>query len=168
MPLEETPTPKSPPHAARPFPWRCRCCGKDEVFMATIEYSAEAKYDGRLYQFTIPAFETPVCRTCGEKIFTEHSDRQISEALRAHLQLLTPEQIQNALHQLDLTQKDAAQRLGIAEATLSRWLNESQIQSRSMDKLLRVFFAFPQVREALAGDLPIPDTIVMPPLEAHL
>jgi len=48
-----------------------------------------------------------------------------------------------------MTQKEAADRLGIAEATLSRWLNETQIQSRAMDKWLRVFFAFPQVRAAL-------------------
>jgi putative zinc finger/helix-turn-helix YgiT family protein len=136
--------------------------------MATVEYSAEAKHDGRSYQFTIPALEIPVCRDCGEKVFTEHTDRQIGEALRAHLQLLTPEQIENALQKLNFTQKEAAQRLGIAEATLSRWLNESQIQSRSMDKLLRVFFAFPQVREALAGELPIPETNITLPLEVHL
>ena len=51
-----------------------------------------------------------------------------------------------------MTQKKAAERLGIAEATLSRWLNETQIQSRAMDNLLRVFFAFPQVRSALSGE----------------
>jgi transcriptional regulator with XRE-family HTH domain len=50
-----------------------------------------------------------------------------------------------------MTQKEAAERLGTAEATLSRWLNETQIQSRAMDNLLRVFFAFPQVRAALNG-----------------
>jgi hypothetical protein len=38
---------------------------------------------------------------------------------------------------------------GIAEATLLRWHNETQIQSRAMDNLLRVFFAFPEVRAAL-------------------
>ncbi|MBI3468595.1 MAG: transposase [Planctomycetes bacterium] len=47
--------------------------------------------------------------------------------------------------------KEAARQLGIAEATLSRWLNETQIQSRAMDNLLRVFFAFPEVRRALSA-----------------
>jgi len=50
-----------------------------------------------------------------------------------------------------MTQKEAAERLGIAEATLSRWLTDTQIQSRALDNLLRVFFAFPVVREALHG-----------------
>jgi transcriptional regulator with XRE-family HTH domain len=56
-----------------------------------------------------------------------------------------------ALARIGLSQKDAAERLGIAEETLSRWLNESQIQSRAMDNLLRAFFAFPAVRSALSG-----------------
>jgi transcriptional regulator with XRE-family HTH domain len=51
-----------------------------------------------------------------------------------------------------MSQKEVAQRLGIAEATLSRWLHETQIQSRSMDNLLRVFFALPQVRRMLRGE----------------
>ena len=46
--------------------------------------------------------------------------------------------------------------MGIAEATLSRWLSETQIQSRAMDNLLRVFFAFPEVRMALSGNVQDP------------
>ncbi len=48
-----------------------------------------------------------------------------------------------------MAQKDVAERLGIAEATLSRWLNETQIQTRALDNLFRVFLSFPQVRTAL-------------------
>jgi transcriptional regulator with XRE-family HTH domain len=68
------------------------------------------------------------------------------------LHLLTPEEMRAALERVGITQKEAADRLGIAEATLSRWLSETQIQSRAMDNLLRVFFAFPQVRTALNRD----------------
>src|SRR5207244_376651 len=49
-------------------------------------------------------------------------------------------------------QKEAAERLGIAEATLSRWLTDTQIQSRALDNWLRAFFAFPNVREAFPGE----------------
>jgi hypothetical protein len=51
----------------------------------------------------------------------------------------------------DRVEKQAAARLGIAEATLSRWMTGSIIQSRAMDNLLRVYFAFPDVRRALSG-----------------
>ena len=53
-----------------------------------------------------------------------------------------------------MTQKVVAERLGITEATLSRWLNETQIQSRAMDNLMRVFFSFPSVRNALSFSSP--------------
>jgi len=120
--------------------------------MTTIPYDAEVRHDGRLYAFTVPDLVLPVCQACGNKVFTEKVDDQINTALRRNLHLLTPEEMCKALERVNMTQKEAAERLGIAEATLSRWLNETQIQSRAMDNLLRVFFAFPQVRFALCGE----------------
>jgi putative zinc finger/helix-turn-helix YgiT family protein len=143
---------KRPVGAERPFPWRCRHCGKNEVVMTTTRYDAEVRHDGRLYAFTVDCLDIPVCQACGQKVFTEKVDDQINAALRSHLHLLTPEEMRAALDRIGMTQKEAAGRLGIAEATLSRWLTETQIQSRAMDNLLRVFFAFPQVRTALTGD----------------
>jgi putative zinc finger/helix-turn-helix YgiT family protein len=143
---------KRPPSAERPFPWRCRQCGKREVTLAKTSYAAEVRHDGRLHEFTIPDLELPVCQACGERVFTEKVDAQVNDALRAHLGLLTPSQIRDAIKRVRMSQKELAKRLGIAEATLSRWLGEVQIQSRSMDTLLRVFFGFPDVRVALSGE----------------
>ncbi len=50
-----------------------------------------------------------------------------------------------------LNQQQLAERLGVAPETISRWLNGALIQSRAMDNLLRVYFAFPQVQAALCG-----------------
>lgn len=157
---------KRPVGADRPFPWQCRHCGKGQVVMNTLSYDAEVRHDGRLYTFTVPRLDIPVCQACAEKVFTEKVDEQINGALRAHLRLLTPEEMRTALARLDLTQKEVAERLGIAEATLSRWLNETQIQSRAMDNLLRVYFAFPKVREALRGPEQDPSLGVTPAPEA--
>jgi len=142
---------KRPRSAQRPFPWRCRQCGQREVALAKTSYDAEVRHDGRLHKFTIPDLELPVCRACGEEVFTEKVDAQVTDALREHLNLLTPAQIREAIKRVGMSQKDLAKCLGIAEATLSRWLCEVQIQSRSMDNLLRVFFGFPEVRAALCG-----------------
>lgn len=117
--------------------------------MSTVSYDARVRHDGCLYSFTIPHLEIPVCRSCGEKVFTEKVDDQVNAALHCHLHLLTPEEMRTALQRINLNQKEAADRLGIAEATLSLWLDGTQIQPRAMDKLLRVFFAFPEVRTAL-------------------
>jgi transcriptional regulator with XRE-family HTH domain len=44
-----------------------------------------------------------------------------------------------------------AERLGVAEETISRWETGALIQSRAMDNLLRVYFANADVRAALVG-----------------
>src|SRR5260370_30875156 len=150
-------TTKRPFSAERPFPWKCHQCFKNQVVMTSVSYDAEFKHDGRLHKFTVPELRIPVCEACGEKVFTDEADDQISDALRSHLHLLTPAEMRAGLDRLDMTQKEAAERLGIAEASLSRWLTDTQIQSRALDNLLRVFFAFPVVREALRGESQDPE-----------
>lgn len=143
---------KRPIASERAFPWRCRHCGQAQVFLSSTSYDAAVRHDGSLYAFKIPSLKIPICRACGEKVFTEKVDSQINAGLRSHLRLLTPDEIRAALERVSMTQRNAAETLGIAEETLSRWLNETQIQSRAMDNLLRVFFAFPVVRKALSGE----------------
>src|SRR5258708_39736752 len=94
---------KHPSGAERPFPWGCRKCGKNEVVMGSVSYDAEIRHDGRVYSFTIPQLNLPVCHACGEKVFTEKVDDQISAALRAHLRLLSPEEIRAGLERLNMT-----------------------------------------------------------------
>src|SRR5438876_10765051 len=89
--------PKRPFAAERPFPWRCSHCGKNQVFLTTLSYDAEVRHDGRLYAFQVPNLDIPVCRACGEKVFTEKVDGQINAALRLHLRLLTPDELRAAL-----------------------------------------------------------------------
>jgi len=120
------------------------------VSPSKVSYDAEVRHDGRLYAFTIPSLELPVCSACGEKVFTNEANEHIAAALRAHLGLLTPDEIRSGLDRLGLTQKETAQRLGIAEATLSHWLTDTQIQSRAMDNLMRLFLESEEVRELLA------------------
>jgi transcriptional regulator with XRE-family HTH domain len=122
-----------------------------EVVMGCVSYDADVRHDGRVHAFTIPQLRLPVCRACGEKVFTMEVDDQISDALRVHLRLLPPDEMRGALERLNMTQKEAAERLGVAEATLSRWLTNTQIQSRAMDNLLRLFFGLPEARTLLRG-----------------
>lgn len=127
----------SPPK--QPLPWKCHRCREQEVRLATIEYIATARHDGCLHTFTIDNLKLPICQACGERVFTGDVDDQINDALRKHLNLLTPAQIRDGFKHLDV--KDIKEQLGIGEATLSSWFLEAQIQSRVMDDLLRAFFA---------------------------
>jgi putative zinc finger/helix-turn-helix YgiT family protein len=155
MPSDEPLQVKKPIDFGRPFPWRCGRCGEEQVELTRVDYDAEVRHDGRLHSFQVPDLEIPVCRACGERVFTEHADEQINDSLRSHLRLLMPAEIRAALRRVGLKQKVAAEHLGVAEATLSRWLTGTQIQSRAMDNLLRVFFEFPEVRTILSGVAPL-------------
>lgn len=145
---------KAASSSEKPFPRRCPECGKAEVQPATIAYDAEVKHDGRLYAFHIPQLQVNQCGACGELLFGNVADDQISQALREHLTLLSPAQIRDALIALDLKQKDLAERIGVAAETVSRWMSGTQIQSRAMDNLMRLFFAFDTVRAALPSTHP--------------
>src|SRR5262249_38605405 len=137
--------------AVKPFPWKCGHCRQRTVFPDQVPYTVEVVHDGRAYTVTVPDLQTPRCRNCGELVLGDAANRQVSNAFRRQAHLLTPQQIRQARESLGLTQKQLANRLEVAEATLSRWETGTQIQQRSLDRLLRLFFAFPNVREALAG-----------------
>jgi putative zinc finger/helix-turn-helix YgiT family protein len=152
MPRKENLTVTKPARArGKPFPRRCPECGKVEVRPATIAYDAEVKHDGRVYTFNIPQLQVNQCGACGEVLFGNVTDDQISQALREHLSLLSPEQIRGALGALGLKQKNLGKRIGVAPETISRWISGTHIQSRAMDNLMRLFFAFDNVRSSLTA-----------------
>lgn len=130
----------NPQACFRSFPQPCSECGEEQVNRAVIEYDAEVKYDGKLYQFHISRLTVNKCGACGEVYFDTVTNREISQALREHLHLLSPEQIREHLARLGLSQREFSQKIEIAEETVSRWLNGAKIQSRAYDKLMRLFF----------------------------
>ena len=138
----------------RPFPWSCSDCYTLTVVPTVMDdYTAKVKHDGVVYELHLPSLEVPCCQTCGETYSTNAIDEKISDALRERLRFLTPAQIRQGIEQLKpkLNQQQLAERLGVAPETISRWLNGALIQSRAMDNLLRVYFAFPEVQAALCG-----------------
>ncbi|HEV7222837.1 MAG TPA: type II TA system antitoxin MqsA family protein [Pirellulales bacterium] len=135
---------------AKPFPWKCGNCGERSVAPALVGYSAEMEHDGRIYLVSVPALRAPRCANCGEIVLDDAANRQISESFRRQLGLLAPEQIRKDRESLGRTQGELAAMLGVAEVALSRWESGGQIQQIAMDRLLRLFFEFPNVRMALA------------------
>jgi HTH-type transcriptional regulator/antitoxin MqsA len=135
----------------RPFPWRCPRCLALDVQRVVTPYTANVTHDGCEYAIDIPALAVPKCQTCGELVISNDVEEQIRAALRRHLHLLSPSQILAGRRTLALKEDELANRLGVAAGTISRWENGNLIQSRSMDNLLRVYFAIPEVRDVLSG-----------------
>jgi putative zinc finger/helix-turn-helix YgiT family protein len=146
-------TTKEPPARRardKPFPWRCPRCRRHEVYRETLSQTREIRHDGRLYTVRVPLLQVPRCLSCGELLFDNVADEQISRALRQKLRLLQPEEIRGKLDTLSLSQAQFAQRLGVAKETVSRWVTGSMIQSRALDNLMRLYFGLPEARAVLA------------------
>lgn len=136
---------------ARLYPRRCAVCGEVSVSRCHIPYNAEVRHDGKLHAFSIASLGIDQCERCGEQFFTTSTDEEINLALRSYLGLLTPGEIRAGLALCDVNQKEFAEHLGIAAETVSRWLTGASIQTRSLDKLMRLFFTMPNVRIALSN-----------------
>lgn len=136
---------------AKPFPRYCPRCRKREVRPTIIAHQSQVLHDDELHTIEVPRLEVPQCGNCGEFVFDLYADDQISEALRAKLHLLTPEQIRANREALGLSPRELAALLGVAEEMVSDWEDSLRIQSRVEDNFLRVYFAAPEVRTLLAS-----------------
>jgi putative zinc finger/helix-turn-helix YgiT family protein len=149
MTPEKTHPTEMPPSQGKPFPWRCPECGKKEVRPATLRHTSQIKHDGRLRTVEIPRLRTAQCGACGELVFDHDADKQIAQALRKQLGLLSGDQIRKNREALGLSQRVLAEHLGVAVETISRWENGALTQTRAMDRYLRVYFGVPAARAAL-------------------
>lgn len=131
---------------ARPYPWKCRECGKQTLKPVVVDYSTEMEHDGRLYTFTVPNLEILECEDCHNRILPDAAFKAVVDRLRAEAGLLTPEEIRTKRKRLGFTQEQLANYLRVAKETVSRWETGGQLQQRAMDLLLRLFFDLPQVR----------------------
>jgi putative zinc finger/helix-turn-helix YgiT family protein len=134
---------------SKPFPWKCPFCGERAVYGAILSHPVDIDYDGRAYHVVVKHLKTPQCKKCRGVFPDAAAHRAITRAFLRKAKLLMPEQIRKYRESLHLTQKQLAAILGIAEASVSRWETGAQIQQRSLDNLLRIVFAYPDVRHKL-------------------
>jgi len=107
------------------------------------------KYDGAWYNVRIEGMPEWHCDACGITVTDDDSDTVVQDCLRRHIGLLTADEIRDGRNALGLKQVELAALLGCAAESLSRWESSSILQSRSYDRLLRVFFGVPEARELL-------------------
>jgi hypothetical protein len=151
MTPSDSTTEKRPFGYPRPYPRDCVVCARREVYPETITLEIEQRYQGQVYPLVLENFSMPVCRACGERIYTEDADREINDRFRDHLRLLRPEQIREGIEAIATTPQELGERLGISEEQISRYLRGWDLQPRGIDNLMRVYFASAEVRELLRG-----------------
>ncbi len=128
----------------------CVNCMKLVEMSNNFHYKETRRHDGLEYTVELKFYTGFKCNECEEVHHTKHSERQIIRELKNVIGLLQAEEIRAGLEKTGYSQKGFAELTGIAEEVVSRWVNHRQIQSRSSDNFMRVFFSFPEVRRALA------------------
>ena len=117
-----------------------------------IDYTTTIEHDGRAYEVVVPQLCLARCTACGETVLDDEANARISDTFRRQLGLLMPTQIRANRERLGLSPKQLADSIGVAEPTLVRWKTGGQIQQRSADRLLRLYFGSEQVRAVLADE----------------
>lgn len=137
---------------ATPSAQECMNCRQRAVSPTRLDsYTTELEHDGRKNANTLADFPVLKTRHCGEIYLNDADDERLSEALRAAAGLLSPAEIRTAREGFGLTRKQLAGLLRISEFTLSRWETGVQIQQRSMDAFLRIFFGSGEARRLLGA-----------------
>ena len=113
-------------------------------------YSTKIKHDGQTYAIDLAEVEFYRCEECGKIILPDEADVAIGREYRRVAGLLTPEEIRGKREELALTQRQLAERFGVAVETLERWESGDQIQQKAFDGWLRAFFDLPPLQHYLA------------------
>ncbi len=129
---------------------KCPNCRERAVQVVAEDYPTTLEHDGRAFDLLVPNLPVLVCSKCNYRTLDSVAVSMLGTALRDAAGLLQPETIRKYRLALKLGQKAMADHLGIAPATLSRWETGTQIQQRGYDKLLRQYFANPEVRRSLS------------------
>jgi putative zinc finger/helix-turn-helix YgiT family protein len=146
----------------KPFPWKCGVCRERGLAPAVIDYETEVTHDGQTYKLRLAALNVFRCGLCGTIVLDDEADKKVSDALRLEAGLLSPEEIRRGRESLHLTQKQLAQYLQVGESTLSRWETGGQIQQRSLDRLMRLYFQVPEARRFLEETAIAPSELPQP------
>lgn len=125
-------------------------CGDGTLVDVRIERTSAVKHDGKLHQVTVKDLPARQCDKCSEIITSSRAHRRIYAELRTMLGLLSPEEIRSRREDARCSQSLLAERLGVAQETISRWENGRVIQSSSHNRLLKHVFGLEAI-EVLRG-----------------
>jgi putative zinc finger/helix-turn-helix YgiT family protein len=131
-------------------------CPKDHGEMIAEKREKRVTFRGKEIKYTTERF---VCRTCGIEAADNKQmaeiQKQISDAYRRTVDLLTSEEIRVGRAKMGFTQEQLAKALNVGIASIKRW-ETGQIQSKSMDNLLRSVFSGQEIScDPYTGNKPL-------------
>ncbi len=128
---------------------RCPSCGHEPLVAQRIR--DEFEYGPEDERVTVVAEAVPVlaCPACGETLYGPEAAAIRHQAICRALGLLSPAEIKSIRERFGPDQGDFARLTGIGVATLSRWERGRLLQTRALDRYLRLLDVLPQAAQFL-------------------
>lgn len=128
---------------------RCPSCGHQPLEAQRIRDEFEYGPDDERITVVAEVVPVLVCPVCGEILYGAEAAAVRHRAICRALGLLSPAEIKTLRERLGPDQDDFARLTGIGVATLSRWERGRLLQTRAMDRYLRLLDALPQAARFL-------------------
>ena len=129
----------------------CPICGKGQLTERSGSY--ETKFvdrSGSEQPLVLPEVRRLQCDSCKEEILDDAATRQITEARRKSMGLLSAAEIRDLRLRFGKTQVQMSKFLGVGEKTYCRWESGSFIQSVAFDNYLRLVRDLPDASTILS------------------
>jgi putative zinc finger/helix-turn-helix YgiT family protein len=128
---------------------KCPSCGHQPLVAQRIRDEFEYGPDDE--RITVVAEDVPVlvCPACGVTLYGPEAAAVRHQAICRALGLLCPAEIKALRERLGLDQEEFARLTGIGIATLSRWELGRLLQTRALDRYLRLLEALPDAARFL-------------------
>src|SRR5882724_199314 len=108
----------------------CGNCGRREVAIAVVPYTAEFDDDGEKISVTISDLSVPRCANCGTLSIDHDAAIQITDAFRKRTGVLRPEELRDLRTERRFSQNALAELMGVSLTEIIRWETGDQTQSR--------------------------------------
>lgn len=130
---------------AKPSSNVCPVCFEEKLKGKRGNYTFKIKDGNNIREVTVSDLAWKECEECGEVVFDNVAAEKIEQERYRALGLLTPEELRIIRKELGFTQATMADYLRVGSKSYCRWENGFSIQTKAMDRLIRL--AYEEKRE---------------------
>ena len=122
---------------------KCPLCGKGTLQDSVQDYKTTVREGSHYKQITIKKLAVEICSNCKEVFLPKESLEKVHSERHQVRGLLSPAELKRLRQDLGLTQTNMSSLLGIGKKSYLRWEKGTSLQSKSMDRYIRLLGLHP-------------------------
>lgn len=120
---------------------KCPLCGQGTLKDTVQDYNTTVKDGDHYKHIVIKDLTVELCSNCKEILLPKESLERVHSEKHKIRGLLSTAQLKNLRQDLGLTQTKMAELLGLGKKSYLRWESGASLQSKSMDRYLRLLIS---------------------------